>query len=77
VARNLQQRICITVDKEQLVRNTGDAISALGVLGTIVKLLPAVAALASLVWTVMRIVEMLTGKAFHLTAIGKFLWRKK
>jgi hypothetical protein len=64
------------MDKEHAVRNVGDAISAAGVVGTLIKVLPAIAAVVSLVWTVMRIVEMLTGKPFHLTRLGRWLGRK-
>lgn len=40
--------------------------AALGAtMGTVAGWLPAIAALASLVWTILRIVEMFTGRPIH------------
>ena len=41
-----------------------DALSAVTVIGTLTTWLPPLAALVSIIWTGMRIVEMITGKPF-------------
>jgi len=41
----------------ETTKNTVDAISVVTVVGTLVELLPAVAALATIVWTCIRIYE--------------------
>lgn len=54
------------------VRTLGD-LAALGVtVGTILEILPYLAALLSIIWTVMRITEMMTGKPF-----SQFVWVTK
>jgi len=60
---------------EQIVRNVGDVTAAAGVIAVLSKLVTVLAAVASLLWTVMRIYEMVTGKPFHLTRSGEWLRR--
>jgi hypothetical protein len=48
------------------VKQIGDAASVITVIGTLAELLPAVAALFTIVWTSMRMAEMITGKEFSV-----------
>jgi hypothetical protein len=48
----------------EIVKQVGDGLSVVTVIGALVQVLPSVAALFTLVWTGMRITEMLVGKPF-------------
>lgn len=50
----------------EIVKQVGDGLSIITVVGTLAELLPAVAALFTVVWTGMRITEMVTGKEFSV-----------
>ena len=56
----------------ETLKNVADGVAAVTAIGTLMQLLPAVAALFTIVWTGMRIAEMITGKKFH-----ELLKRKK
>jgi hypothetical protein len=51
------------------VKATGDALSIVTVIGTLAEILPAIAALLTIIWTCFRIYE--------LDTIQKWLGRKK
>jgi hypothetical protein len=51
----------------ELIKPVGDAAAIGTALGTLISFLPPVAALVSLVWTAMRIYEMIEGVPFHQT----------
>jgi len=55
------------------VRQIGDSIAATGVVATLVGLLPAIAALLSVVWFALQITEKLTGKT--IPVLLKNLWK--
>ena len=44
-------------DIDPAVKATGDAISLVTVLGTLAQILPSIAALLTIVWTILRIIE--------------------
>ena len=48
----------------ELVKQIGDGLSVVTAIGTLVQVLPSVAALFTIVWTGMRIAEMVAGKPF-------------
>ena len=48
----------------ETLKALGDGLSVVTVVGTLLEVLPAVAALFTIVWTGMRIVEMFVGKPF-------------
>jgi hypothetical protein len=48
----------------ELVKQVGDGLSVVTAIGTLVQLLPSVAALFTIIWTGMRIAEMVAGKPF-------------
>jgi hypothetical protein len=50
----------------ELVKHVGDGLSVITVVGTLAEVLPAVAALFTIVWTGMRIAEMVSGKEFSV-----------
>jgi len=56
----------------ELIKQVGDGLSVVTAIGTLMQLLPAVAALFTIIWTGMRIAEMVTGKEFSVL-IG---WKK-
>lgn len=56
----------------ELIKQVGDGLSVVTAVGTLMQLLPSVAALFTIVWTGMRIAEMVTGKEFS-ELIG---WKK-
>ena len=56
----------------ETMKHVADGVAAVTAIGTLIQLLPAVAALFTIVWTGMRIVEMIAGKKFH-----ELLKRKK
>ena len=55
-----------------MVKQIGDGLSVVTAIGTLVQVLPSIAALFTIVWTGMRIAEMMTGKEFSVL-IG---WKK-
>jgi len=59
-------------EHQDTVKTVLDWVSLATALGTIMQVLPALAAGLSVVWTSMRIVEMLTGKPFS----ELIRWRK-
>ena len=56
----------------EVMKQVGDGLSVVTAIGTLVQVLPSVAALFTIVWTGMRIAEMVTGKEFSVL-IG---WKK-
>jgi len=48
----------------ETLKNVADGVAAVTAIGTVMQLLPAVAALFTIVWTGMRITEMIAGKPF-------------
>jgi hypothetical protein len=48
----------------EVVKQIGDGLSVVTAIGTLVQLLPSVAALFTIIWTGMRIAEMVAGKPF-------------
>jgi hypothetical protein len=53
-------------DQVEMIKHVGDGISVVTVIGTLTQVLPAVAAIFTIIWTAMRIVEMITGKNFSV-----------
>jgi len=52
-----------TVD---IVKQVGDGLSVVTAVATITNMLPSIAALFTIIWTGMRIAEMITGKEFSV-----------
>jgi hypothetical protein len=52
-----------TVD---VVKQVGDGLSFVTAVATITNILPSIAALFTIIWTGMRIAEMITGKEFSV-----------
>jgi hypothetical protein len=52
-----------TVD---VVKQVGDGLSVVTAVATITNMLPSIAALFTIIWTGMRIAEMITGKEFSV-----------
>lgn len=50
----------------EVVKQIGDGLSVVTAVATLVQLLPSIAALFTIVWTGMRITEMITGKEFSV-----------
>ncbi len=48
----------------ELAKQVGDGLSVVTAIGTLVQLLPSVAALFTIIWTGKRIAEMVAGKPF-------------
>ena len=48
----------------ETIKHVADGVAAVTAVGTMMQLLPAVAALFTIVWTGMRITEMVAGKPF-------------
>jgi hypothetical protein len=48
----------------ELAKQVGDGLSVVTAIGTLVQLLPSIAALFTIIWTGMRIAEMVAGKPF-------------
>ena len=48
----------------EIIKHVADGVAAVTAVGTLMQLLPAVAALFTIVWTGMRIIEMVAGKPF-------------
>jgi len=51
-------------ENAELVKQIGDGVSVVTAVATLAEILPSVAALFTIVWTGMRIVEMIAGKPF-------------
>lgn len=60
--------------QQELAKAVGDGIAASITVGALLKYIPAIAALFTLIWTLMRIYEMLAGEG----AIAKMIkrWHK-
>lgn len=50
----------------EVVKQIGDGLSVVTAVATLVQALPSIAALFTIVWTGMRITEMITGKEFSV-----------
>lgn len=61
--------------KEVALKLLGDVVAAFAVLGSIVKLLPAIAAGFAIVWYLIQIYEKATNKSFADTGIGSLIRR--
>ena len=48
----------------ETIKHVADGVAAVTAIGTLMQLLPSVAALFTIVWTGMRITEMIVGKPF-------------
>ena len=48
----------------ETLKHVADGVAAVTAIGTLMQLLPSVAALFTIVWTGMRITEMVAGKPF-------------
>jgi hypothetical protein len=48
----------------ETIKHVADGVAAVTAIGTVMQFLPAVAALFTIVWTGMRITEMIAGKPF-------------
>ena len=48
----------------ETIKHVADGVAAVTAIGTLMQLLPSVAALFTIVWTGMRITEMVAGKPF-------------
>ena len=58
---------------KQVIETSGDAV-AVGVAGaSLLQLIPAVAALFTIVWTGIRLYELITGRKFTTTRIARLL----
>lgn len=51
-------------ENAELLKQIGDGVSIVTAVATLAEVLPAVAALFTIIWTGMRIVEMIVGKPF-------------
>jgi len=56
----------------ETIKHVADGVAAVTAIGTLMQLLPSVAALFTIVWTGMRITEMIAGKPF-----AEIIQRKK
>ena len=54
----------MTQEKTETMKHVADGVAAVTAIGTVLQVLPAVAALFTIVWTGMRITEMIAGKPF-------------
>lgn len=48
----------------ETIKHVADGVAAVTAIGTLMQVLPAAAALFTIVWTGMRIIEMVAGKPF-------------
>ena len=48
----------------ETIKHVADGVAAVTAIGTLMQILPSVAALFTIVWTGMRIIEMIAGKPF-------------
>ena len=54
----------MTQDKHELVKNAADIVSVVATIGSFLQVITPFFGLIGAVWTLMRIVEMVTGKPF-------------
>ena len=55
----------MTQDKHEMVKNAADVISVVATIGSFLQVITPFFGLIGAIWTLMRIVEMVTGKEFH------------
>jgi hypothetical protein len=55
----------MTHDKHEMIKNVADVVSVAATLGAWMQMFTPIFGLIGAVWTVMRIAEMVSGKAFH------------
>ena len=55
----------MTHDKHEMIKNVADVASVAATLGASLQMLTPLFGLIGATWTVMRIAEMVSGKAFH------------
>ena len=55
----------MTHDKHEMIKNVADVASVAATLGAWLQMLTPLFGLIGATWTVMRIAEMVSGKAFH------------
>jgi len=53
-------------ESAELIKQVGDGLSVVTAVATLTNMLPSIAALFTIVWTGMRITEMITGKEFSV-----------
>jgi hypothetical protein len=53
-------------ESAETVKQIADGVAVVTAVGSLINVLPAVAALFTIVWTGMRITEMVTGKEFSV-----------
>ena len=53
------------MNNQEVVKNTLDVVSVFAAIGSFLQLFTPVFGLIGAIWTIMRITEMVTGKAFH------------
>ena len=53
-------------ESAETVKQIADGVAVVTAVGSLVQVLPAVAALFTIIWTGMRIAEMVTGKEFSV-----------
>jgi hypothetical protein len=61
----------MTHDKHEMVKNIADVASVAATLAAWLQMLTPLFGLIGATWTVMRIAEMISGKAFHELIRGK------
>ena len=59
-------------ENAELIKQIGDGVSVVTAVATLAEVLPSIAALFTIIWTGMRIVEMIVGKPF-----SEIIGRKK
>ncbi len=62
---------------DDVAKGVGDMMAATITVGVIQNAIPAIAGLFTIVWTGMRIYEMITGKKFSDTCFAKWMRREK
>ena len=60
----------------EVVKPTGDILAAGTTVGVVLKVLPAIAALFTIVWTAARLYEMFTGRPFSESKFAKWVTRQ-
>jgi hypothetical protein len=53
-------------ESAETVKQIADGVAVVTAVGSLIEVLPAVAALFTIIWTGMRIAEMVTGKEFSV-----------
>jgi len=53
-------------ESAETVKQIADGVAVVTAIGSLINVLPAVAALFTIIWTGMRIAEMVTGKEFSV-----------